>query len=183
MNIERVVAAATLALAGCSTEAPESDGTGSSAPPAARTVAASGHQRRFSVADSLGGGFASESTGARIGWAYESMIDLRAEGTRISVDGRGLPEAGAASTEKLGFNNTTYSRVVELDGLARSVSCKPGDPARGVFERTRLEDGRISGEFEVVFERCSDGTTGQPVRLPGLPMTVTGSFDDLPLSG
>ena len=63
------------------------------------------------------------------------------------------------------------------------MSCKPGDPARGVFERTRLEDGRISGEFEVVFERCSDGTTGQPVRLPGLPMTVTGSFDDLPLSG
>ncbi|MBY6203425.1 hypothetical protein [Halomonas denitrificans] len=181
------LAAAMLAIAGCSAEAPDSDGvehlSGPDSTQDPRSVAAFGPQRRFSVADSLGGGFDSESTGARIGWAYASMVDLRAEGVRISVDGRGLPDAGAASTVTLGFNNTTYSRVVRFDGPARSVICKPGDPVEGVFERTRLEDGRISGRFEVVFERCSDGTTGQPVPLPGLPLTVSGSFEDLPLSG
>ena len=165
----------TLMLAACGGDDAASQAAGEG-------TASSGTEGYFSVRDSLGGGFDSDSPRARVGWAQPTMIDLRAQDGRISVDGRKMPDTGSATTTELGFNNTSYSMTVDIEGQPRSVNCKPDDPEEGRFERTALTENRISGEFRVVFVRCTDGQTGQAIEVPGLPVTVTGSFEDLSLS-
>jgi len=167
----------TAGLLACGDSASESDSGASSQ--ASRN---GGDAAEFSVTDSMGGGFDSNSPRARVDWAYASKVRLSARGGGVSVDGRDMPDTGAAETTELGFNNTSYSMTVEIEGETRAVSCKPGDPAEGRFERTGIADGRISGNFEVVFERCFDGMTGGAIEVPGLPVSASGSFEDLPLT-
>lgn len=172
------IALALIALVGCGSES--SSGTSSGDESFDRDPG--GSLGDFRVEDSFGAAFDESSTGARIGWARASMIDLRADGYRISIDARNLPETGPGVTTELGFNNTTWSRSLDVDGRATSVSCKPGDPEQGRFERTSLSDAGISGSFEVEFVRCTHGMTGQAVEVDGLPVTVIGTFEDLPLN-
>lgn len=152
------------------------DGDGASAASSGNAV-----QGRFTVVDSLGGGFEHSSARARVRFVRGDMVELSAEGGLVRVQVRELPETGSGETDAFIRNNTLYSATLDLGGSRVRVGCSPGDPVRGRFERSAMGEGRISGSFEVEFVECSDYISGAAVDVPGLPLVVTARFEDLPL--
>lgn len=67
---------------------------------------------------------------------------------------------------------------VGMEGERRRVGCDPADPEQGTFQRTELTATKVSGTFTLEFVSCDDYFSAEPVDVPGLPFTVTGSFTD-----
>lgn len=154
-------------------------GTANSAGTAGSAGAA--EQGRFQVSDSLGGGFDHESSRARVRFVTDDMLELSAQGGLVRLHVRGLPASGIGTTSEFLRNNTLYTTTLNLDGAPRQVGCSTADPVVGAFDRTANDGERVSGRFEVEFVACSDYMSGEPVDVPGLPLTVTGIYEDLPL--
>lgn len=134
---------------------------------------------QFSIQVSNGSGFSDESDRAEIEVATDSMFGFRARGWHLRVNPRGLPDTGAAETTEFGGNNTTLSMYVEVDGERKRVGCDPADQEVGSFKRHEFTDTEVSGEFTLEFVRCDDYFSGQNVAVPGLPLTVSGSFEGI----
>jgi hypothetical protein len=135
---------------------------------------------RFSIQVSNGSGFNNESDRAEIEVATDSMFGFKARGWHLRVNPRGMPDTGKGETNEFGGNNTSISMHAEVDGERRRVGCDPADPEVGGFTRHELTDTTVSGEFTLEFVRCDDYFSGQSVAVPGLPLTVSGSFEGIP---
>ena len=107
------------------------------------------------------------------------MIGLKASGWHLRVHALDLPESGPGETTEFGGNNTMIQLYVDMEGERKRVGCDPADPEQGTFQRTELTDTQVSGEFTLEFVSCDDYFSAEPVDVPGLPFTVTGSFTDL----
>lgn len=143
---------------------------------------ASDVEGEFTVEVSNGTGFSHESERAGVEVATDNMIGLKATNWHIRVSARELPESGPGETTEFGGNNTMISMYVDIDGERKRVGCDPADPEQGTFKRTELTDTHISGEFRLEFVSCDDYYSAEPVTVPGLPFTVTGSFSELQLT-
>jgi len=133
----------------------------------------------FNIQVSNGSGFSDDSERARIDVATDSMFGFKASGWHVRVNAREMPDSGVAETTEFGRNNTIMSMYVKTDGVRQRVGCDPADPAVGSFKRTKLTETEVSGEFTLEFVSCDDYFTAEPVEVPGLPFTVTGSFEDI----
>jgi hypothetical protein len=166
-----------LVLSACGGEADSSD-----AGSAGDTMPTNGAEdATFQVTDSLGGGFDDESPRARVRFVTNDMIELSARGGLVRLHTEGLPAGGVGTTSTFLRNNTLYTATLEIDGASKQVGCSPGDPIVATLERSFNNGEQVSGRFEVEFAECSDYISGEPIELPGLPMTVTGVYDRLPL--
>jgi hypothetical protein len=133
----------------------------------------------FTVNVSNGTSFTQETDGARVDIAAADLIELEATDWFVRVSARDLPDRGPGETNEFGRNNTSIALYVEVEGEQKRVGCDPADPVQGVFRRTELTDTHVSGDFQITFVSCDDYFTAEPVTVPGLPFTVTGSFSGL----
>ncbi len=162
-------------LTACGADTGNSDNSASTA---SRTSDLAGD---FSVTDSLGGGFSSESPRARATIVQDTLIELRAGDDQVRVHASNLPDAGPGESTELIGNNVLYIAQVEIGGQATRVICTAADPVQGRFNRTALTATTISGEFEFELVRCEDYLSAAAVAVPGLPFTVRASFEGLQL--
>jgi len=133
----------------------------------------------FRVQVSDGSGFSEASERASIEAATDSMFGFRAGGWHLRVDARGMPDTGSAETTEFGANNTMLTMYVDVGSERKRVGCDPADPETGSFERTHLTETHVSGEFTLEFVTCEDYFSAESVEVPGLPFTVTGSFEGI----
>ncbi|AKS43236.1 hypothetical protein [Wenzhouxiangella marina] len=156
-----------------------SDGESSSAASGGSQLADGGS---FTVSDTLGGGFDSSSPRARARFVSGDLIELRGGNHMVRAQVSGMPDSGPGESTDFIRNNTMYSTEIEIDGQMLRVGCRPGDPIEGRFQRSAFSDSHMSGELEFVLVSCDNFVSGEPVEVPGLPMTVSASFEDLPIA-
>lgn len=113
------------------------------------------------------------SRGAKIGVVRQHWIELFADGwdffIELDVEGRVAP-----GTTHLEFPVGLGGRQVKLD-------CRPGDPATGYLRTTaRPGSERLDGRFLVELVTCKNAESGKTTNWPPAPLTVSGSFADLP---
>lgn len=112
------------------------------------------------------------SPGAQIGVVRQHWIELFADGWDffIETDGEGRVVPGTHLEFLLGLGG----RQVRLD-------CRPADRATGYLRTTpRAGSERLDGRFFVELATCNNAESGKATNWPPAPLTVSGSFADLP---
>lgn len=117
-------------------------------------------------------GFDHMSSGAKTGVVRQHWLELFADGwdffIEINAEGRVAP------TTHLEF-------PLGLGGKRLRLDCRPADPATGYFRTTpRAGSGRLDGRFLVELATCKNAESGKATNWPPAPLTVSGSFVDLP---
>ena len=156
-------------------------GGGNDASSDAGSRSASDFQGRFTVTDTRGHSFDSDSPRARINFVVDDLIDVGADGQQVRAAANGLPETGPGRTTELNQSNVMYTAKVMIDGKMTRVGCDPDNPVNGWFERTELTDTTISGAYEFEVVRCGDYYSDAEIDVTDLPFTVRVEFEDLPL--
>ncbi len=112
------------------------------------------------------------SSGAKIGVVRQHWLELFADGWDffIEIDGEGRVAPGTHLVFPLGLGG----RQVRLD-------CRPADRATGYLRTTaRAGSERLGGRFLVELATCKNAESGKTTNWPPAPLTVSGSFADLP---
>lgn len=112
------------------------------------------------------------SPGAKIGVVRQHWLELIADGWDffIEIDGEGRVAPGTHLEFPLGLGG----RQVRLD-------CRPADRATGYLRTTaRAGTERLDGRFLVELVTCKNAESGKTTNWPPAPLTVSGSFVDLP---
>lgn len=136
----------------------------------------------FRVEVSNGAAFSETTPRAQIEHIRADFIGLKAHQWHVRVDPRRMEDGAVGFTTELGRNNTMLQMPFEMDGKPIRIGCDPSNPVQGRFERTELTETHISGSFSYMVHACSDYYSGEDLAVPGLPWTITGQFDGLPLS-
>lgn len=117
--------------------------------------------------------FGSASPGAEVVSAGHNRIELRAEGWDLVV------ETDAAGHVVAG---TRLVFPIELAEKDRTLRCGPANGASGYFRTTAgAGSDTIDGEFVVELATCENVATGKVISWPPAPLTVRGSFRNLPI--
>lgn len=112
------------------------------------------------------------SPGAKIGVVREYWLELFADSWDffIEVDGEGRIAPGTHLQFPLG-----------LGGRQLRLECQPADHAPGYLRTTpRAGSKRLDGRFLVELATCKNAESGKAINWPPAPLTVSGSFVDLP---
>jgi len=166
-----IIISATALLTACGSEASSS---GSSS--------ATDFEGSFSVEVSSGGGFTQATSRARIEHIEHDLVGLKADRWHLRIEPRIFSEEPVESTSEFNRANTFIHMPFEIDGNIQRIGCDPTNPVQGRFDRTDLSDTHMSGSFSFTVHSCRHFYTDEDLELPGLPWTVTGHFEGLPLS-
>ena len=126
----------------------------------------------MSQAEILKSRFDLASQGARIVTVEHDRLELTADGWDlfIEADGNGRVAPGTHLVFPLG-----------LGGKRLRLDCRPADPANGFLRTTpRSGSDEIGGRFLVELATCKNAESGKAIEWPPAPLTVSGSFADLP---
>ncbi len=70
--------------------------------------------------------------------------------------------------------------MIELAGKPRRLRCRPAAGATGYLNTTRVGSDKLNGSFLVELATCENTETGKVIDWPPAPLTVRGSFKELP---
>jgi len=112
------------------------------------------------------------SPGARIGVVRPDWLELTADGWDFFIETDG--EGRVAPETHLNF-------PLGLGGRQVRLNCQPASPATGYLRTTaRAGSERLDGRFLVELAICKNPVSGKTTNWPPAPLTVSGSFADLP---
>ena len=112
------------------------------------------------------------SRGAEIGSVEHDRLELRADGWDLSIETDG--EGRVAPGTHLVF-------PLRLGGRQARLDCRPADRATGFLRTTtRAGSDELGGRFLVELATCKNAESGKAIEWPPAPLTVRGSFEDLP---
>ena len=122
------------------------------------------------------------SRGAEAGRVGPDLLELRAEGWGLLIEGDG--RGGISPGTFLVFQ-------IEIAEVRRSLRCRPADPAVGYLHAdTRAGSDVLDGSFVVELANCINAETGKILDTeaggspgdawPQEPLTLRGSFQGLP---
>jgi hypothetical protein len=123
----------------------------------------------------FGGGdlrFDQASPGAKFGSVGHNRLELTAVGWDLFIETDS--EGRVTSGTRLVFE-------MELAERQRRLLCRPADRAYGYLDTTtRAGSDELDGHFLVQLATCADTETGRVIEWPPAPLTVRGSFENLP---
>jgi hypothetical protein len=117
-------------------------------------------------------GFDHNSLGARIGRVEPGRVELTADGWELFIESDG---EGKVTPE------THLVLPLGLGGRRLRLDCRSADHPTG-YLRTTARPGteRLDGRFLVELATCKNAESGKTTNWPPAPLTVRGSFANLP---
>lgn len=108
--------------------------------------------------------------GAEAAWIEPDRLELTAENWNLTI------VAGVRGEVAPG---TFLVYPMEAEGPV--IRCRPDRPARGHLRLDPArESGSVGGEFTVELSSCENVASGRRIDWPMKPLTVVGSFDQVP---
>ena len=112
------------------------------------------------------------SPGARIGNVEGDRLELSADGgwdLSIEIDSEGWVVSG-----------TRLVFPLALGGRQVKLRCRPANAVVGHLRTTPAGTNQLSGDFLVELATCENAESGRTTNWPPAPLTVVGSFADVP---
>ena len=113
---------------------------------------------------------------ARVKRARGNFVGLAGENFSFRIMSHDMPESGPAEDTDIGYNNSFLNFQAEIEGKRMMIGCHPDRKPKGKLTRTKLDETRVEGSFELELTGCNDYMTGKPVPYDGVPFTAKGTF-------